>query len=60
VIAEIRGAETIQIFGPSEAKGELKKLLEHVEYKGNILAVETMDKMTNRQISAKVRDRFPG
>jgi hypothetical protein len=60
VIAEIRDAETIQIFGPGEAKGELKKRLEHAGYKGNILAVETMDKMTDRQISAKVQGRFPG
>ena len=60
VISEIRDADTIQIFGPGEAKGELKKCLEHDGYKGNILAVESMDKMTDRQISAKVRDRFPG
>jgi hypothetical protein len=60
VFAEIRDAETIQIFGPGEAKGELKKRLEHDGYKGNILAVETMDKMTDHQISAKVRERFPG
>jgi hypothetical protein len=60
VFAEIRDTETIQIFGPGEAKGELKKRLEHDGYKGNILAVETMDKMTDHQISAKVRERFPG
>jgi len=60
VINEIRDADTIQIFGPGEAKGELKKRLEHDGYKGNILAVETMDKMTDRQIAAKVQERFPG
>jgi len=60
VLAEIRDVDTIQIFGPGEAKGELKKRLEHEGFKGNILAVETMDKMTDRQISAKVRERFPG
>jgi len=59
VVAVIRGADTIQIFGPGEAKGELKKLLEHEGLKGHILAVETMDKMTDRQIAAKVRERFP-
>jgi len=58
VVAVIRDADTIQIFGPGEAKGELKKLLEHEGLKGNILAVETMDKMTDRQIAAKVRERF--
>ena len=59
VVAVIRGADTIQIFGPGEAKGELKKLLEHEGLKGHILAVETRDKMTDRQIAAKVRERFP-
>ena len=58
VIAVIRDADTIQIFGPGEAKGELKKLLEQEGLKGHILAVETMDKMTDRQISAKVREHF--
>ena len=29
VIAAIRGADSIQIFGPGEAKGELEKRLEH-------------------------------
>lgn len=59
VIAVIRDAEVIQIFGPGEAKGELEKRLEHEGLKAHILAIETMDKMTDRQISAKVRERFP-
>ena len=59
VIAVLRGADSIQIFGPGEAKGELEKRLEHEGLKAHILAVETMDKMTDRQISAKVRERFP-
>lgn len=58
VIAEIRDADTIQIFGPGEAKGELNKRLEHGGFKGNILSIEAMDKMTDRQISAKVRGHF--
>ena len=58
VVALIRDADTLQIFGPGEAKGELKKLLEHEGFKGQILAVETMDKMTDRQIVAKVREHF--
>lgn len=59
IIAVIRDAETIQIFGPGEAKGELEKRLEHEGVKAHILAIETTDKMTDRQISAKVRERFP-
>jgi hypothetical protein len=60
VIALIRDADSIQIFGPGEAKGELEKRLEHEGVKSRILAVEAADKMTERQISAKVRKRFPG
>jgi hypothetical protein len=59
VIAAIRDADSIQIFGPGEAKGELEKRIEHEGLKAHILAIETVDKMTDRQISAKVRGRFP-
>lgn len=58
VIAAIRDAESIQIFGPGEAKGELEKRIERAGIKAHILAIETMDKMTDRQISAKVREHF--
>lgn len=58
VIAVLRGVESIQIFGPGEAKGELKKRFEHEGYKAHILVIETVDKMTDRQIAAKVRERF--
>jgi len=59
VIAVIRDADAIQIFGPGEAKGELEKRLESEGLKGRIVAIETVDKMTDRQIAAKVRVRFP-
>ena len=58
VIAVVRSADSIQIFGPGEAKGELKKRLEHEGLKAHILAIETVDKMTDRQIAAKVREHF--
>ena len=58
VIAVVRDADSIQIFGPGEAKGELEKRLEGEKLKGRIVAVETVDKMTDRQIAAKVRQRF--
>jgi hypothetical protein len=58
VIALLRGADSIQIFGPGEAKGELEKRLEHEGLKTHIHAIETVDKMTDRQISAKVRERL--
>jgi len=59
VVAVIRGADTIQIYGPGEAKGELAKRLEHDGVKERILVIETVDKMTDRQISAKVRGHIP-
>jgi hypothetical protein len=59
VIAVVRDADSIQIFGPGEAKGELEKRLEQEGLKEHVLAIETMDKMTDRQIAAKVRERFP-
>jgi hypothetical protein len=58
VITVIRDADSIQIFGPGEAKGELGKRLEHEGLKARILAIETVDKMTDHQIAAKVRERF--
>lgn len=58
VIACLRDAESILIFGPGEAKGELKKRLEESRLGGRIAGVETVDKMTDRQIAAKVRQYF--
>ena len=58
VIACIRDAEFILIFGPGEAKGELKKRLERSNLGGRIVGFETADKMTDRQIAAKVRQHF--
>jgi hypothetical protein len=58
VVAAIHDGNSIQIFGPGEAKGELKKRLENKGLKEHILAIETADKMTDHQIAAKVRERF--
>ncbi|MGB7603366.1 MAG: hypothetical protein WBM24_23885 [Candidatus Sulfotelmatobacter sp.] len=58
VIAALRNAETLIIFGPGEAKGELKKRLIKNKLGGRVAAVETVDRMTDRQIAAKVRDYF--
>jgi hypothetical protein len=46
------------IFGPGEAKGELQQHLERAELSERIVGVETADKMTDRQIAAKVRLHF--
>lgn len=58
VIACIGDAESILIFGPGEAKGQLKTRLKRKNLGGRIMAVETVDKMTDRQIAAKVRLHF--
>ena len=59
VISCIRDAESILIFGPGEAKGELKKRLERDNLGGHIVGIETVDKMTDRQLAAKIRQHFP-
>ena len=58
VIAAVHPAQMLLIFGPGEAKGELKKRLGHSEFPGRILALETEDKMTDPQIAARVRLQF--
>ena len=59
VAAAVRDAGSVLIFGPGEAKGELKRRIERYKPSENIAEVETADKMTGRQIAAKVRKRFP-
>jgi hypothetical protein len=58
VITNIRDAESILLFGPGEAKGELEKRLATKGFGGRIVGIETVDKMTDRQIAAKVREHF--
>ena len=58
VISCVRDAESILIFGPGEAKGELKKHLEREGLGELIVGVETIDEMTDGQIGAKVRQYF--
>ena len=58
VISCIRDAESILIMGPGEAKVELEKRLESEALSGRIFGIETVDKMTDRQIAAKVRQYF--
>ena len=58
VIAHIRMADSVLIFGPGEAKSELEKRLVHEKVKVQVVGIETADKMTDRQIAAKVRRHF--
>ena len=58
VISFIRDADSIWIFGPGEAKGELEKSLRLEGLGDHIVGVATVGKMTNPQITAKVRSRY--
>jgi len=58
VIAYLREAEAILIFGPGEAKGELAARLEHAGIKDDIVEIDTADKLTDGQVAAKVREHF--
>ena len=58
VIAYIHDAESILLLGPGEAKGELAKLLESKGLKQRLVGIETVDKMTDHQIAARVRQHF--
>jgi hypothetical protein len=58
VIAFIKTAESIFIFGPGEAKLELKKRIEKKRLSKRIAGIEAADKMTNPQVAVKVRKYF--
>ena len=58
VIAAIRDYGSLLIFGPGEAKVELHKRLLYMKLGARVVAVETEDKMTDRQVMAKVRTHF--
>lgn len=58
VIAHVSDAESILIFGPGEAKGELEKRLLVKGLGKRIVGVEPADRMTGGQIVAKVRKHY--
>jgi hypothetical protein len=58
VIHTIRDAESILIFGPGMAKGELARRIESKHLGNRILAVEPVDHMTDRQLAARIRARL--
>jgi hypothetical protein len=59
ILASVRDATSILIIGPGEAKGEFKKRLEREHMGERIVGVEAFDKLTDPQIKAIVRERFP-
>jgi len=58
VITCIGNATSVLIFGPGEAKVELKNRIESDKIKNCTVEIETADKMTDNQIEAKVRNYF--
>ena len=58
MIEVLRTAESYIILGPGEARGELKRRLVKRKLAGRIAASMAADKMTDRQIAAKVRGHF--
>ena len=58
VIMHVCNAESILLFGPGEAKGELEKRLGAKGLAKRIVGVEPADRMTDGQIVAKVRKHY--
>jgi len=58
IISFLHDADAILLLGPGEAKVEFKTRLESHALGGRIDGIETVDKMTDRQIAAKVREHF--
>jgi len=59
IIAYIRGATEIQIFGPEGAKYELQKHLASEGLAIFIVSMEDAGKLTDLEIATKVQKRFP-
>ena len=57
VIASIRQAESVLIFGAGEAMRELSNRLKRANLSGRVAGMEAADKMTDHQIAARVRLR---
>ena len=58
IVSYLRDAGPVLIFGPGEAKGELKKRFEKAKSAAQLISLETTDKMTDPQIVAHVRQHF--
>jgi hypothetical protein len=58
IVSVVRGAKSVFLFGPGEAKGELRKHLDKHNLCGRLVGFETTDKMTKRQVIQRVRDFY--
>jgi hypothetical protein len=56
VLANIRSAQRIIILGPGDTKHQLRTYLDRSKaMAGKVLTVETVDKLTEKQLAARVR-----
>ena len=58
VLTSLRGADSLLILGPGEAKGEFHKRLKNKKFPCHTIEVETADQLTDPQIAAHVRQHF--
>jgi stalled ribosome rescue protein Dom34 len=58
VISYLQEAQSILIFGPGEAKGELKKRMQKKALADRIVGVQAADRMTEHQIVAHARKYY--
>lgn len=58
VLTSLRGADSVLIVGPGEAKGEFQKRLKSKKFPAHVVELEAADKMTNPQIVALVREHY--
>lgn len=58
VMTFLRGASALLILGPGELKNEFVKRIKKSKFSGTVSRVETVDKMTDKQIAARVRLYF--
>ena len=59
LVNQIKGSSEIYICGPAEMKFNFKKYLDGMpSFNLNIIAIETIDRMTENQLKAKVKSAF--
>lgn len=58
VCSKIKEAESVVIFGPGEAKLELKKFIKKNNQEKKLIEIVSADKMTDHQITAKILSHF--
>ncbi|MFN0199576.1 MAG: hypothetical protein ACKVT0_22720 [Planctomycetaceae bacterium] len=58
VLSSLSGTDSLLILGPGEAKGEFQKRLKYKKFPVHFVELETADKMSDRQVTARIRQHF--